>query len=138
MRRSRISLVVVVFLGLLCMAPTAGDIGGCGKEATDLDAEDYAQARKSEDCDRCRECGLHTERCQRACDPAKAPDIFLPATCKPVRHDGEVCLRALDTVSCEKYATYVDDNAPATPSECDFCRIKPEPPPPAFVDGGGE
>ena len=138
MKRSRFSLTVVVFLGFLCMAPTAGDIGGCGKEATELDADDYAQARKSEDCDRCRECGLHTERCQRACDPSKAPDIFLPQTCKPVRHDGEVCLRALDSVSCEKYATYVDDNSPATPSECDFCRIKPEPPPPAFVDGGGE
>ena len=131
-------LVVGVFLGLLCMAPTAGDIGGCGKEATDLDAEDYAQARKSEDCDRCRECGITTERCKRACDPTKAPEIALPQTCKPVRHDGEVCLRAIDTVSCEKFATYVDDFAAATPGECDFCKIKPEPPPPAFVDGGGE
>lgn len=130
--------MVLVVLALLCVAPTAGDVGGCGKEATDLDAQDYALARKSEDCDRCRECGIHTARCERACDPAKSPDVLLPATCKPVYHDGEVCLRALDAVSCDKYATYVDDFAPATPSECDFCKIAPEPPPPAFVDGGGQ
>lgn len=130
--------IVVVFLAALCMAPTAGDIGGCGKEATELDAEDYAFARKSEDCDRCRECGIANARCERACDPSKSPDVKLPQTCKPLRHDGEVCLRALDAVSCEKFATYVDDFAPATPGECDFCRLKPERPPPAFVDGGGD
>lgn len=130
--------VIGVLLAMLCMAPTAGDIGGCGKEATELDPDDYAFARKSEDCDRCRECGIGSERCKRSCDPARAPEIALPPTCKPVRHDGEVCLRALDTVSCEKFATYVDDVAPATPGECDFCKIKPEPPPPAFMDGGGQ
>lgn len=130
--------VIGVLLAMLCMAPTAGDIGGCGKEATELDPDDYAFARKSEDCDRCRECGIGSERCKRSCDPARAPEIALPPTCKPVRHDGEVCLRALDTVSCERFATYVDDVAPATPGECDFCKIKPEPPPPAFMDGGGQ
>lgn len=130
--------LLIVFFAALCLAPTAGDIGGCGKEATDLDADDYAYGRKSEDCKRCRECAIETERCKRACDPMKLPDVALPATCKPVRHDGEVCLRAIDAVSCEKFATYVDDFAPATPGECDFCKVKPEPPPPAFVDGGGE
>ena len=68
----------------------------------------------------------------------RAPEVQLPATCKPVRHDGEVCLRAIDTVSCDKFATYVDDFAPATPGECDFCRLKPEPPPPAFVEAGAD
>lgn len=137
MKRSA-ALVIGAILGLLCMAPTAGDIGGCGKEATDLDADDYAVGRKNVECDRCRECGIDNARCKRACDPKQAPDIALPPTCKPVRHDGEVCLRAIDAVSCEKFTTYVDDVAPATPGECDFCKIKPEPPPPAFVDGGGQ
>jgi hypothetical protein len=130
--------LVVVFLAALCMAPTAGDIGGCGKQAVDLDPDDYAFARKNEDCKRCRECGTASARCVRACDPAKVPDVQLPPTCKPVFHDGEVCLRAIGAVSCEKFATYVDDVAPATPGECDFCKLKSEPPPPAFVDGGGE
>jgi hypothetical protein len=130
--------LVLVVLAVMCMAPTAGDIGGCGKTATDLDPDDYAFARKSEDCQRCRQCAITNARCTRACDLTKAPDVELPSTCKPVRHDGEVCLRAIDAVSCEKFATYVDDFAPATPSECDFCRLKPEPPPPAFADGGGD
>ena len=139
MRRAPL-VVIAGFLAMLCMAPTAGDVGGCGREATDLDADDYAFARKTNECGRCRECGVHTARCERACDPAKPPDIALPATCKPVRRDGEVCLRAIDAVSCDKFATYVDDLAPATPSECDFCRIKPEPPPPSFApnDGGDQ
>lgn len=130
---------VVVVLAALCMAPTAGDIGGCGREATELDADDYAHARKAEDCERCRACGIDTARCASACDPALAPDVELPATCKPVRHDGEVCLRAIHAASCETFATYVDDVAPAAPSECQFCRIAPEPPPPSLsVDAGGD
>lgn len=131
--------IVVVVLAGLCMAPTVGDVGGCGREATPLEDADFAYARKSEDCARCEDCGIETERCARACDPAKLPDVALPPTCKPVRHDGEVCLRALHAASCETFATYVDDLAPKTPSECDFCRVSAPAPPPAFVtDAGGD
>lgn len=128
--------VTVAILGVLSMAPTSGDVGGCGREATSLDVDAYAAARKDEDCDRCRECGVTTLRCERACDPAALPDIAVPATCKPLRRDGEVCLRAIHAASCDDFAGYVDDRAPKTPSECEFCRIVP-PPADSFGDGGG-
>jgi hypothetical protein len=125
--------VVIALLALLCMAPTAGDIGGCGTEVTDLDAGAFALARKDEDCRRCRECGLGTARCQRSCDPTKPSETSIPDTCKPVQHDGQVCLRALRAASCDAYATYVDDVAPSTPGECEFCKIPPPAPPPPLV-----
>lgn len=128
----------IILLGLLCSAPTAGDVGGCGAEITALDPEDFALARKEQDCARCRECALATPRCARACDPAKPPETQVPTTCHPVRHDGEVCLRALQAASCEAYASYVDESAPATPSECEFCKLVPPPAiaPGLVVDGG--
>ena len=131
--------VVVAALGVMLMAPTVGDTGGCGRTVTELDRDRYANARKLEDCERCQECGLDTARCQRACDPKQLPEIALPITCRPLFHDGEVCLRALGAASCDTYATYVDDDAPSTPSECDFCLVPPPPPvmaPPAFGDSG--
>lgn len=125
--------VIAAVLGVLVMAPTVGDTGSCGRTATDLDRDRYANARKAEDCERCQECGLATARCQSACDPAQLPEIVLPATCRPLFHDGEVCLRALGAASCSTYATYVDDEAPAVPTECDFCQTAPPSPPPASV-----
>jgi hypothetical protein len=119
------------------MAPTAGDVGGCGTEPTALDKEGFAQARKELDCKRCGECSIKSQRCLRACSKELPPDTSLPATCHPIHHDGEVCLRALDESSCETYATYVDDRAPATPSECQFCLIVPRPAVvTTFTDGG--
>ena len=137
MNRRGVSFVVAV-LGVLLMAPTVGDTGGCGRTVSELDRDRYANARKLEDCQRCQECGLTTARCGRACDPAQAPEIALPLTCSPLYHDGEVCLRALGAASCDTYATYVDDDAPATPSECDFCQVPPPPPAgtPTFADSG--
>jgi hypothetical protein len=119
------------------MAPTPGDVGGCGKEATELDPVAYADTRKVTDCNRCRACALGTARCARACDDTQPPEIQLPSTCRPLYHDGEVCIRALKAASCSDYASYMDDVAPSIPSECDFCRV----PPPAatgsvFGDGG--
>jgi hypothetical protein len=32
----------------------------------------------------------------------------------------------LEAASCDDYATFVDDFAPAIPSECDFCHLPPE------------
>jgi hypothetical protein len=129
--------IVVVVLALLCAAPTAGDVGGCGRTVSELDATRFANARKLEDCERCNECSLTTQRCVRACDPKQASDVFIPRTCRPLLHDGEVCLRALNGASCEDYATFVDDLAPTLPTECEFCRVVPQPPASGGVFGDG-
>jgi len=104
---------LVVILALLCAAPTAGDVGGCGRSVNELDPARFGVARKLEDCQRCTECGITTQRCTHACDPKAPSDVLIPATCKPLFHDGEVCLRALNAASCEDYATFEDDNAPS-------------------------
>ena len=135
MIRRTLSLAVIT-LGVLLMAPTVGDTGGCGRTVSELDHERYANGRKVEDCQRCGECGITNARCTRACDPKAPPEIALPATCRPLYHDGEVCLRAVAAASCDTFATYVDDEAPANPGECDFCRVPLPAPPPAFVDSG--
>jgi hypothetical protein len=124
-RRAEIAAAAIVAIAVL-PAPTVGDIGGCGKTATALDPGVFAHARKTVDCRRCSECALGSERCVRACDPQQPSDVDIPPTCHPLYHDGEVCIRALEAASCSDYATYVDDVAPAIPSECDFCRIPPE------------
>lgn len=121
--RSRALSLATALASVLLMAPTVGDTGGCGRTAKELDRDKYANARKLEDCERCRECAIDTVRCERACDPTALPEIALPPTCRPVYHDGEVCLRALAAVTCETYATYVDDEGAATPTECDFCQV---------------
>jgi hypothetical protein len=127
----------VAVLGALLMAPTVGDTGACGRTAEELDRDRYANARKLEECQRCTDCGIDTARCVSACDPAAPPAIALPATCQPLYHDGEVCLRAIDAASCDKVRTYVDDDAPASPSECNFCLVAPPAPPgQGFVEGG--
>lgn len=137
-RRLATALVAGV-LAVLCMAPTPGDIGGCGTTPTELDVESYAYARKAQDCERCNDCALHTARCSRACDPNLPPDTALPTTCRPLEHDGEVCLRALHEASCSTYATYVADTGASTPSECDFCKTGVPTPIAGFVvDAGGD
>ena len=117
--------IAVVVLGLLSMAPTAGDVGGCGAEVKALDPLGFAVARKDMDCERCQECGIDNGRCQRACDPTKPVETSIPETCLPLQHDGEVCIRALHAASCDAYRTYVDESGPSTPSECEFCRVAP-------------
>ena len=101
MRRARASFVVAL-LGVLCMAPTVGDIGGCGTRG------DRARSRSLRE--RAKGGGLRAlqgvralgaARCERACDPNAAPGDELPPTCRPLFHDGEVCLRALRAASCE-------------------------------------
>ena len=129
--------VAAMILALFCLAPTAGDVGGCGTTPTALDPDAFAFARKTEDCLRCSACGLSTPRCLRACDSTLPPETVVPPTCAPLQHDGEVCIRALDAASCSKYATYVDPLSPAIPSECDFCRSvdASTAPPPSFATG---
>jgi hypothetical protein len=121
---SRRAAIAVVLLALLSLAPTAGDVGGCGSEASALDVEQFAADRKESDCLRCRECAIDVPRCRRACDPAAPPETGFPNTCRPLDHDGVVCLRALRAASCDAYSTYVGD-VPAIPSECEFCKVVP-------------
>lgn len=121
-RTSRGALVVVALLGVLSAAPTPGDVGGCGSDVRLLDRDVYARARKTQDCKRCEDCGIRSDRCTRACDAASSPETVVPASCRPLFHDGEVCLRARADVSCATFARYVDDVAPTSPSECEFCK----------------
>jgi hypothetical protein len=120
--RRVLALLVTGLLGVLSMAPTPGDVGGCGREPALLDERGYASTRRSTDCTRCRECGLTSARCLAACDPTTAAAIAFPPGCVPLVRDGEVCIRALRVASCEDYAAYLSDTAPSVPSECDFCR----------------
>ena len=105
---------------------TVGDIGSCGNSATLLDPATFAQQRKQTDCSRCTSCDIATRTCADACNPASPPTAGWPSTCQPLQHDGDVCIRALIAASCDDYATFVSDVAPAQPSECDFCRDIPE------------
>lgn len=114
--------VTVATLAVLAMAPTPGDVGGCGAEPALLDAKSYEATRKRQDCERCEECAVTTARCARACDAKAPPDIVVPPMCAPLLRDGQVCIRALGAASCEDFATYVADEAPRSPSECQFCR----------------
>jgi hypothetical protein len=118
---------MIVVLGALSLAPSVGDVGACGKTATELSADSYAYARKNMDCSRCNDCGITTQHCQRACDASAKPDVSIPPTCKPLLHDGEVCLRALQAASCSDYEAFVKDDGASTPSECDFCQVPANP-----------
>jgi hypothetical protein len=101
------------------MAPTVGDIGSCAQPADQLDARTFFDIKAGLDCDRCGECGLSGKLCNRACK--EPPATAFPSGCRPLVHDGEVCLRALIHASCDDYASYVNDVAPTAPSECQFC-----------------
>ncbi len=128
-RRRELAVAALVAV-LFTAAPTPGDIGGCGDSAVEVAPERYEAARKRLDCEKCGACGISNARCASACDADAAPVIALPATCRPLEQDANVCLRALLAASCSDFATYVDDVVPETPSECDFCHYVP--------DGGGE
>lgn len=121
-RKREVAFAALAFL-VFGAGPTVGDVGSCGTEAVPLEERRYARARKILDCRRCRECGLRAPRCERACADREAPEAAFPDTCRPLLHDGEVCLRALDAASCGEYARFVDPVSPSVPSECDFCRV---------------
>lgn len=110
---------------LFWLAPAPGDIGGCGQTARDLDAGAFFASKQAIECARCRECGLVTSGCQRACE--RGPTLIeFPPGCFPLVHDGTVCLRALARSSCEEHRQVVAD-APRVPSECNFCPTMSEP-----------
>jgi hypothetical protein len=106
--------------------PTVGDIGACGRTATALDVATFSAQRKAVDCHRCTACGVMTQTCARACNTGVPSDVFIPSTCFPLAHDGEVCLDALEAASCSAYVGFVSDTAPTAPAECEFCRDVPD------------
>jgi hypothetical protein len=108
-----------------CAAPTPGDIGGCGQKAESLDPVLFYGTLKYTDCKQCTKCGFTTTFCQEQCDEKKkAPGAF-PVGCLPLAHDGEVCLRKLQSASCDEYQTWVSDQQRTSPSECQFCPVQP-------------
>jgi hypothetical protein len=113
--------LAVSFIALaFCAAPVPGDVGGCGQEVQELDRETFFWSLQRIECDHCRECGLSTDACQRACGDVLVQSEF-PENCLPLVHDGEVCLRALNDGSCDDYRGYMSDSDPSIPTECNFC-----------------
>ncbi len=101
-------------------APVPGDVGGCGQEPQELDPQTFFSSKQYIECEHCRDCGLETGACSRACQDELVQQTF-PKDCVPLVHDGEVCLRALDDGSCEDFRNFMSDVAPEIPTECDFC-----------------
>ena len=91
--RGRALSGLIAVLGVLLMAPTVGDTGGCGRTAVELEHDRYANARKLHDCTRCEECGLETARCLRACDPKALPEMRWM-----LRQSDEICASYVDEV----------------------------------------
>lgn len=132
MTRSRALRLVVMIVAMLCLAPTPGDIGGCGQTAEDLDPAVFFSTLAATDCRACQSCGFPSATCTQACDTKTPIPAAFSAGCAPLAHDGEVCLRRLQNDSCSVYQRYVaDDEAgkavPLTsrprPSECQFCPV---------------
>jgi hypothetical protein len=112
----------VLFIGvLICLAPTPGDIGGCGQTAQDLDPGVFFGSKQGIECSRCEECGLATPACSLACARGPLPSDF-PEGCYPLVHDGTVCLRALTQASCADHLQVMSE-PPRVPSECNFCPL---------------
>lgn len=103
-----------------CAAPVPGDVGGCGQEPQELDPGTFFASKQYIECAHCRDCGLETAACSRACEDELVQSSF-PVDCVPLVHDGEVCLRALDDGSCEDFRNFMSDVAPQAPTECGFC-----------------
>lgn len=115
-RRHLLAMALAVVLG---MGPMVGDIGSCGQQADDLDAPTFFDVKANIDCGRCGDCNLRGQQCDRACN--EPPQTAFAYGCRPLVHDGEVCLRALLHASCDDYASYMNDARPGAPSECQFC-----------------
>ena len=112
MTRARALTFVVATMALFCLAPTPGDIGGCGQRAEDLDARVFFESLAGTDCRACQQCGFATATCADACaTDGKIPGAF-PLGCAPLAHDGEVCLRRLQHDPCDAYRVYVADDSP--------------------------
>jgi hypothetical protein len=118
-RPERAHLFAMTCAVVFGMGAVVGDIGSCGQSADELDARTFFELKANDDCIRCGECGLVSTLCEQACTQASASAFA--ENCRPLVHDGEVCLRALTHASCDDYASYMNDAAPTAPSECQFC-----------------
>jgi hypothetical protein len=116
----RITRALLGISALFCLAPTPGDIGGCGQAARDLDPAAFFASKRAIECLRCRDCGIRNDACERACTDLDDPETEFPVDCYPLVHDGTVCLRALTQASCEDHRRVMGD-PPRVPSECNFC-----------------
>ncbi|MGZ3456555.1 MAG: hypothetical protein ACXWUG_05580 [Polyangiales bacterium] len=116
----RPSIGFVIVLAILAAAPTVGDVGGCGTQVEPLDATKFFTQELDLTCSRCDECGILAPRCKTACDTRTriVPHTFVNG-CNPVVHDGEVCINALEALSCSAFDDYVERSV--LPTECDFC-----------------
>jgi hypothetical protein len=123
MKSSPLQLMKVAlgFIALaFCAAPVPGDVGGCGQDPQELDPQTFFWSLQGAECDHCRQCGLTTSACERACADTLGQTAF-PKDCVPLVHDGEVCLRALQNGSCDDFREYMSDRSPSIPTECNFC-----------------
>ena len=123
-RVSPAAIFAAATLAVFCLAPTPGDIGGCGQPAEDLDPRSFFGTKKYLDCEACQRCGIQTAACAKACDEGAPPESAFPEGCAPLAHDGEVCVRALEVASCDDYRSYMLDNLARSPSECQFCPVR--------------
>ena len=119
-------LVCVAWALVFGAGPTVGDVGSCSDAVAPLDDGTFAAERKAADCQMCTACGIQTKTCADACNPKVPPDVVIPSTCKPLAHDGVVCIDALLASSCSAYAAYVSDTDPTEPTECEFCLNVPD------------
>jgi hypothetical protein len=110
-------------VALLCAAPVPGDIGSCGQPVEPLDATRFFLGKLEIDCAQCTACGFRNKTCDLACNNETTVKADFPEGCVPLVHDGEACLRRLQSSDCDDYARYVDDANPTVPSECDFCPV---------------
>ena len=119
-RSAGFRLSVVSALAALSLAPTPGDVGGCGQHVETLDPPAFFELKRERDCQKCTECEFSSNYCADVCAPDyEAP--MLPEGCVPLVHDGEVCLDALEAAGCSEYRDYVKDEGRVLPSECQFC-----------------
>lgn len=105
---------------VLATGPTPGDIGGCGQAPDPLDAPRFYAVEQALTCKGCRECGIATRACAGACAAAPTPQAF-PTGCRPLVHDGEVCLDRLRVGSCDDWSRWAADEGATAPGECEFC-----------------
>jgi hypothetical protein len=112
--------LTLLLLATLCLAPTPGDMGGCGQPARLLDGPKFFEQKRLIDCSACQSCAIVSQTCSRLCAEPLA-QVDFPSGCFPLVHDGEVCLRALNYSDCDEYRRYLDDDAPSVPTECNFC-----------------
>lgn len=118
-RVARLRLPLALLALAFCTGPVPGDVGGCGGSPRPLDPVAFFETKAELDCTRCIECRISSKACAVAC--SQPSETSFPRGCDPLEHDGIVCVRALEAASCEDYRSYVRDEAPVIPTECNFC-----------------